>query len=98
MICVTGAGGTVGREVVTQLESAKAPFRAAYFSNEKAEAARARGMDAVILDYNRPSKTTRSALKHEECGPDRDSLGTVALYARSQVGADAQRPGNERVW
>ena len=54
MICVTGAGGTVGREVVTQLESAKAPFRAAYFSNEKAEAARARGIDAVILDYNRP--------------------------------------------
>ena len=54
MICVTGAGGTVGREVVKQLESAKAPFRAAYFSNEKAEAARARGIDAVILDYNRP--------------------------------------------
>ncbi len=54
MICVTGAGGTVGREVVTQLESAKAPFRAAYFSNEKAEAARARGINAVILDYNRP--------------------------------------------
>ena len=54
MICVTGAGGTVGREVVKQLETAKAPFRAAYFSNEKAEAARARGIDAVILDYNRP--------------------------------------------
>ncbi len=39
MICVTGAGGTVGSEVIKQLESAKAPFRAAYFSNEKAEAA-----------------------------------------------------------
>ncbi len=54
MICVTGAGGTVGKEVIKQLESAKAPFRAAYFSNEKAEAARARGIDAVIIDYNRP--------------------------------------------
>jgi len=54
MICVTGAGGTVGSEVIKQLESAKAPFRAAYFSNEKAEAARARGIDAVIIDYNRP--------------------------------------------
>ena len=54
MTCVTGASGTVGREVVKQLESAKAPFRAAYFSHEKAEAARARGIDAVILDYNRP--------------------------------------------
>ncbi|MGH7571392.1 MAG: SDR family oxidoreductase [Gemmatimonadota bacterium] len=54
MICVTGAGGTVGSELVEQLESATAPFRAAYFSNEKAEATRARGIDTVIIDYNRP--------------------------------------------
>ena len=54
MVCVTGAGGTVGREVIKQLESEKAPFRAAYFSNEKADAARAKGIDAVIIDYNRP--------------------------------------------
>ena len=54
MICITGAGGTVGSEVIKQLESANAPFRAAYFSNEKAEAARARGIDASIIDYNRP--------------------------------------------
>lgn len=54
MICVTGAGGTVGSELIKQLESANAPFRAAYFSKEKAEAARARGIDAVIIDYNRP--------------------------------------------
>ena len=62
MTCVTGAGGTVGSEVIKQLESAKAPFRAAYFSNEKAEAARARGIDAVIIDYNRP-ETLRSAFQ-----------------------------------
>ncbi len=54
MICVTGAGGTVGGEVIKQLESAEAPFRAAYFSNEKADAARTRGVDAVIIDYDRP--------------------------------------------
>ena len=62
MICVTGAGGTVGSEVVKQLESAKAPFRAAYFSKEKAEAARARGIDAVIIDYDRP-ETLRAAFQ-----------------------------------
>ncbi len=51
MICVTGAGGTVGSELIKGLESAKAPFRAAYFSKKKAEAARAKGIDAVIMDY-----------------------------------------------
>ncbi len=54
MICVTGAGGTVGSELIKQLESANASFRAAYFSKKKAEAARAKGIDAVIMDYNRP--------------------------------------------
>ena len=54
MICVTGAGGTVGSELIEQLESSNVPFRAAYFSKEKAEAVRVRGSDAVIIDYNRP--------------------------------------------
>jgi uncharacterized protein YbjT (DUF2867 family) len=31
-----------------------APFCAAYFSNKKAEAARATGIEAVVIDYNRP--------------------------------------------
>ena len=62
MICVTGPGGTVGSEVVTQLASANAPFRAAHFSNGKTEAARARGIDAVIIDYNRP-ETLRAAFQ-----------------------------------
>ena len=62
MICVTGAGGTVSTELIKQLESANAPFRAAHFSNEKAEAARARGIDAVIIDYNRP-ETLRAAFQ-----------------------------------
>jgi uncharacterized protein YbjT (DUF2867 family) len=54
MICVTGASGTLSSEVIRQLESSKAPFRGAYFSNKQAEAARARGIEAVIIDYNRP--------------------------------------------
>lgn len=37
-----------------QLESANAPPRASYFSKEKAESARARGVDAVVIDDNRP--------------------------------------------
>ena len=53
MICVTGPGETVGTELIKQLASAHAPFRAAHFSNEKSEAARARGIDAVVIDYNR---------------------------------------------
>ena len=60
MICVTGASGTVSSEVIRQLESSKTPFRGAYFSNQKAESARSRGIEAVIIDYNRP-ETLRAA-------------------------------------
>lgn len=62
MICITGAGGTVGRELVQQLELAKVSYRAAYFSQEKVEAALAKGIDAVTIDYNRPD-TLRTAFK-----------------------------------
>lgn len=62
MLCVTGASGTLSSEVIRQLESAKAPFRGAYFSNKQAEAARARGIEAVIIDYNRP-ETLRAAFQ-----------------------------------
>jgi uncharacterized protein YbjT (DUF2867 family) len=62
MIFITGAGGTVGREVVKQLELAKVPFRVAYFSPEKVEAALANGIEAVTIDYNRP-ETLRSAFQ-----------------------------------
>jgi len=62
MICVTGASGTLSSEVIRQLESSKAPFRGAYFSNKQAEAARARGIESVITDYNRP-EMLRSAFQ-----------------------------------
>ena len=60
MICVTGAGGTVGSEVVRQLQETKTPFRAAYFSKGKADAARAKGINAVIIDYS-DTNTLRNA-------------------------------------
>jgi len=54
MICITGAGGTVGSEIVQLLESKEAAFRAAYHSKAKAQASQARGIDTVIIDYTRP--------------------------------------------
>lgn len=62
MIFVTGTSGTLGSEVSRQLESARASFRAGCFSKEKAEAARARGIEAVIIDLNRP-ETLRAAFQ-----------------------------------
>jgi uncharacterized protein YbjT (DUF2867 family) len=54
MILVTGAGGTVGSEVVKELQQGGAVFRAAFHSQAKADAARAKGIDAVVIDYERP--------------------------------------------
>jgi len=54
MICITGAGGTVGSEVLRQLESTSTRFRVAYFSKGKADHARSNGIDAAVIDYNQP--------------------------------------------
>ena len=54
MICVTGASGTLGSEVIRQLEARAVPFRAACFSRRSAEIARARRIEAVAIDYNYP--------------------------------------------
>ena len=62
MICVTGARGTLGSQVITQLEGEKASFRAAHFSERGAEAARARGIEVAIIDYNQP-ETLRAAFR-----------------------------------
>ena len=62
MICVTGASGTLSSEVIRQLELTRAPLRAAYFSNKGVEAARARGIKAVLIDYNHPD-TLRSSFQ-----------------------------------
>lgn len=62
MICITGAGGTVGSEIIRQLASTDMPFRAAYFSEEKADQARSDGIDAAVIDYNQP-KTLEKAFE-----------------------------------
>lgn len=84
MICVTGAGGTVGSEVVRQLESANTPFRAAYFSGTKAEPARARGINVVIIDYSRP-ETLRAAFQGSDTlfllGPNAPNQTELELNA-----------------
>ena len=54
MICITGAGGTVGSEVLNQIKSTGAKFRVAYFSAGKADTARSNGIDAAVIDYNQP--------------------------------------------
>jgi uncharacterized protein YbjT (DUF2867 family) len=92
MICITGAGGTLGSELTRQLETEGARFRAAYFSKEKVDAARAKGMDAVTADYNRPD-TLRAAL--QECeklfllapnAPNQTQLELSVVEAAKAVG------------
>src|SRR5215813_9967263 len=62
MICVTGARGTLSSEVITQLEAQQIPFRGAYFSEKAAAMARARGIEAVTIDYHHPA-TLRAAFE-----------------------------------
>jgi uncharacterized protein YbjT (DUF2867 family) len=65
MILVTGAGGTVGTELVKDLRSSGAHFRAAYHSPRKAEHAKRDGIDAVAVDFAKPS-TLAAALADVE--------------------------------
>src|SRR4051812_14966812 len=58
MILVTGAGGTVGSEVLKQLRAAGADTRAAFHSKAKAEKAKAAGIDSVTLDFADRSSIT----------------------------------------
>jgi uncharacterized protein YbjT (DUF2867 family) len=62
MILVTGAGGTVGSEVIAQLQRAGAKFRAAVHSDDKLKVAKAKGIDAVKIDFDRV-ETLREALR-----------------------------------
>jgi uncharacterized protein YbjT (DUF2867 family) len=65
MILITGAGGTVGGELVKRLKDSKVQFRVAFHSSEKAERAAAAGMDAVVMDFQKPA-TIAPALRGVE--------------------------------
>ena len=62
MILVTGAGGTVGSEVLKQLRQTGQPVRAAFHNAQKAAKARAEGIDSVVLDFA-DSSSVAAALK-----------------------------------
>jgi NAD(P)H dehydrogenase (quinone) len=62
MILVLGAGGTVGRHLLAELDARDAEYRAAYRSPGKLEAAQAEGLDAVEIDLARP-RTLRESLE-----------------------------------
>jgi uncharacterized protein YbjT (DUF2867 family) len=91
-ICVTGASGTVGRALVRRLQTANLPFRAAYTSAERASAARAEGIDAVVADYRDPA-TVRAAFAGCERvfllgpnTPDQTELELAAVQAAIAAG------------
>jgi uncharacterized protein YbjT (DUF2867 family) len=62
MILVTGAGGTVGSELLKQLREQDAEVRAAFHSPEKAARAKSHGIDSVVLDFA-DRASIRAALK-----------------------------------
>lgn len=92
MILVTGAGGTVGAELVKKLKSENVPFRAAYHSAVKLDAARASGLDAVEIDFARSESMRRG---FAEAGtmfllsgnhPDQTQRESAAVAAARQAG------------
>ena len=92
MICITGAGGTLGSEILAQLQATAAPPRAAFNSPAKAEAARARGIEAVVVDYADPAGMAAAFDGCERLfllGPnvvDQTRLETSAVMAARQAG------------
>jgi len=65
MILITGAGGTVGSEVVRHLQTLQQPLRLAFHSQHKVEQAAAAGHDVVMIDYLQP-ETLSAALAGAE--------------------------------
>lgn len=80
MLLVTGAGGTVGSALVTELRAMRQPVRAAYHSARAAAAAAVDpGGDAVALDFAEPD-SLRDALQ-----------GVEALFLLGAMGAEQTR-------
>lgn len=84
MILVTGAGGTIGSEVVKALSKSGEPFRVAFKSKDKVERAKQSGLQAVQIDFESPQSLPPALV-----GIDRlFLLGTGALgQTESEIGA-----------
>ncbi|HZI93664.1 MAG TPA: NAD(P)H-binding protein [Patescibacteria group bacterium] len=102
MILVTGAGGTVGGELVNRLSSEGVPFRAAYRSAAGVAAARSRGIDAIGVEYDRP-ESLRPALQGVDSmfllcanGPDQTRYEINAV--REAVNGGVKRIVKLSVW
>src|SRR5438477_702728 len=89
MILVTGASGTVGREVVKALGAASARFRAGYRTRPQNLPT---GVDAVALDYDKP-ETIRPALAGVET---LFLLSNTVAYERGVVD-EAKKAGVRRI-
>jgi uncharacterized protein YbjT (DUF2867 family) len=87
MILITGASGNVGREVLRQIVLTGRPVRAAFQSPEKAATAPL-GVEAVVMDYNKP-ETVWSALRDIErvflVGPVSSSLVELEQKAMDEI-------------
>jgi uncharacterized protein YbjT (DUF2867 family) len=82
MILVTGAGGTVGSEVVRQLQAIHASFRAAYHTPGKGE--------GVLIDFDRPETLDAAMRGVDELfllsgGNPAQELSAVAAAQRNGV-------------
>jgi uncharacterized protein YbjT (DUF2867 family) len=80
MILVTGASGTIGSEVLKQLREAGQPVRAAFHNPQKANEARAKGIDAVAFDF-----ADRAAIAKALKGVDKVFLVGATLPNQSQL-------------
>ena len=89
MILVTGASGTVGREVVKALVERQEPVRAAYRSRPQNVPA---GVESVALDYDRP-ETIAPALR----GVDTLFLLSTTVAPEVRVVDEAARAGVKRI-
>lgn len=90
MILVTGASGTVGRELSKKLSEQGVRFRAGY--RTRPEQVRLPGAEPVHLDYERP-ETIRPALK----GVEAVFLLSNAISPEAEIVKEAKQAGVKRI-
>jgi uncharacterized protein YbjT (DUF2867 family) len=96
MILVTGAGGTVGSEVVKQLKATGAKFRVGFRTPAKADKPRAEGLDTVVFDF-----ADRASIAAALQGADKMFLlsGNVPNQSEMEINAveEAKRAGVKHI-